>query len=297
MWAKPWKLSEGFAIGGGLIAVGVLLQLLSGPVDWDAFARPVNIITLWVFIGIIVLSHLLRNKVYVLRYLGSFAAAVPAMVYAVSMTIIMGLTLQTGEGRWFNNMLSFWPFVLTYVYIAYILGLVIMRRATGMRFTAASMKRDIPFMMNHLGLFLAMVTATLGNPDMKHLKMIAYENTVERRAIDDRMRVWNMPFSVELKRFIMETYDDGSPRRFASDLNIVTPEGENIRATVDVNHPIKVDGWKIYQFGYDVSMGAESDMSIIEFVYDPWLPAVYTGIYMMLAGALLMFIGLNKNRQ
>ena len=35
-----------------------------------------------------------------------------------------------------------------------------------------NLKRDIPFLLNHLGLFLAMTTATLGNADMQLLKMI-----------------------------------------------------------------------------------------------------------------------------
>jgi hypothetical protein len=51
-----------------------------------------------------------------------------------------------------------------------------------------------------------------------------------------------------------------------------------------------VDGWKIYQFGYDTQQGANSRISILELVSDPWLPFVYTGIYMMLAGAVCMFV-------
>ena len=37
--------------------------------------------------------------------------------------------------------------------------------------------------------------------------------------------------------------------------------------------------------------GHEGIVSILELVRDPWLPAVYTGIYMLIAGALfLLFI-------
>ena len=88
----------------------------------------------------------------------------------------------------------------------------------------------------------------------------------------------------------METYSDGSPRRFASEIQILTQSGDNLLATVDVNHPVKVEGWRIYQYGYDTSMGARSNTSILELVSDPWLPFVYVGIYMMLIGAVLMFI-------
>jgi cytochrome c biogenesis protein ResB len=94
----------------------------------------------------------------------------------------------------------------------------------------------------------------------------------------------------------METYDDGKPKRFASEIRVQTKAGKTVEAVVDVNKPFEVDGWKIYQYGYDTQMGAESRVSILELVSDPWLPLVYTGIYMMLAGAVCMFFGGNKKK-
>ena len=88
----------------------------------------------------------------------------------------------------------------------------------------------------------------------------------------------------------MEQYDDGSPKRFASEVNIMTKSGKNIHTTIDVNKPVEVEGWKIYQYGYDTQMGAMSQISILELVNDPWLPLVYLGIYMMLSGAVFMFV-------
>ncbi len=98
-----------------------------------------------------------------------------------------------------------------------------------------------------------------------------------------------LPIAIELERFIMEKYDDGSPKRFASDIHITTRSGKDLRTTVDVNKPAEVEGWKIYQYSYDTEAGEKSQISIFEIVSDPWLPAVYTGIYMMIAGAVLMF--------
>ena len=108
--------------------------------------------------------------------------------------------------------------------------------------------------------------------------------------MDGQQRIVEMPIAIELKEFIMETYDDGSPKRFASDIQILTKTGKNIRTNVEVNKPAEVDGWKIYQYGYDTEMGAKSRISILELVSDPWLPLVYTGIYMMLGGAVCMFM-------
>lgn len=279
-------MKKGFLIGGSIIFAGLMLQLSVGPVALGAFAWPVNGFVLAGFLTLIAAVFLLRKKVNACRFIGSHQAAIPALVYAVALTIVMGLTRQTVNGSWLNNMLAFWPFVLIYVYIALILGVVILRRVTHL----TCWRRDLPFLLNHLGLFLAMTTATLGNADMQRLRMVTAVGESEWRALTQESVVRELPLTIELKKFIMETYDDGSPKRFASEIQIQTKSGKNIGATVDVNKPVEVEGWKIYQYGYDTQMGAMSQISILELVSDPWLPLVYMGIYMMLGGAVCMFI-------
>ncbi len=283
-------MKEGFLIVGGLIIAGLMLELGVGSVVWDAFRWPVNGIVLAGFLSIIAIIFLLRKRVYAFQFIGTYSAAIPAIASAVVLTIIMGLNRQTGSDKWMNNMLSFWSFVLIYVYIAVILGQIILRRILIFQCSMSYLKRDIPFLLNHLGLFLAMTTATLGNADIQRLKMITEKGVTEWRALTSQQQIVEMPITIELKRFIMETYNDGSPKRFASDIQINTKTGKNIRTTVEVNKPGEVDGWKIYQYGYDTQMGAMSQISILELVSDPWLPFVYTGIYMMLAGAVCLFV-------
>ena len=278
-------MKEGFLVGGGLIVAGLILELSVGQVVWEAFAWPVNGIVLAAFVAMIVAMHLLRKKVYAFRFLSTYQAAIPVMCYAVVLTIIMGLTRQTNNGSWINNMVTFWPFVLIYVYMALIVGLVVLKSALHLKTPS-----KIVAGLFHLGLFITMTTATLGNADMQRVKMITAIGEPEWRALDQQGRVKEMPLTIELKRFIMETYDDGSPKRFASEIQILTKSEKNIQTTVDVNKPVEVDGWKIYQYGYDTSMGAKSNTSILELVSDPWLPYVYLGIYMMLAGGVLMFV-------
>ena len=302
-------MKEGFLIGGGLIIVGLILELSVGLVNWDAFRWPVNGIVLAGFLALIAIIFLLRKRVYGFQFIGTYKAAIPALVYAVVLTIIMGLTRQKsltpssspmGEGSlWINYMLNFWPFVLIYVYIAVILGLTVLRQLKSWAAANFSLFTLHFSLFSHLGLFLAMTTATLGNADMQRLKMITMKGEPEWRALTSQQQIVEMPIAIELKEFIMETYDDGKPKRFASDI-IITPNSaltshtspltSSIVTTVEVNKPVEVDGWKIYQYGYDTQMGAMSQYSILELIRDPWLPLVYTGIYMMLAGALLMML-------
>lgn len=286
MWTKPGTQKEGFLIGGSFVIAGLALQLSIGPVTWEVFAWPANGIVFAGFLMMITLIFLLRKKVDVFQFLGTYQAAIPAMVYAVVLTIVMGLTRQEVNGTWLKNMLTFWPFVLIYVYIAVILGVIILRRLIHL----SNWKRDVPFLFNHVGLFLALTTATLGNADMQRVKMITTVGEPEWRALTQDGALKEMDITIELKKFIMETYDDGSPKRFASEIRIQTKSDKSIETVVDVNKPYEFDGWKIYQYGYDTQMGAQSQVSILELVCDPWLPFVYTGIYLMLAGAVCLFV-------
>ena len=283
---KPWNLLEGFAIGAVLIGIGLILQWTIGPVVWSVFSWPVNGITLTLFLLAIVLMTVLAKQCRLFRFLSTQQVAIPTLVYAVVLTIVMGLTQQKAGGRGIDNMLSYWPFVLIYALMAIVLGMVCLRRLLHFRFSIANLQ----FMAFHLGLFIVLLTATLGNADMQRLKLISFVGQIEWRGVNEENRVVETPLAIELQRFIMETYDNGSPKRFASEIVVRTKGGEAKHAVVDVNKPVRIGGWKIYQYGYDTQKGAESQMSILELVRDPWLPAVYTGIFLMPLGALLMFM-------
>ena len=289
MWSKPYKMKEGFLIGGGLILAGLILQVSIGPVVWNTFRWPVNGIMLAVLFCIIATIFLLSNKVKSLQFFASNKAAVPALTYAVMLTIVMGLTRQEGN-HWLNNMLSFWPFVLTYLYLTIILGLVVLRQLRTWATAKFSLTAFPSSLLSHLGLFIALTTATLGSADMLRVKMVTAKGAPEWRAMDQQGMIIELPFTIELRQFIMETYDDGKPKRYASDILIQDKTDKNIQATIDVNKPLDIDGWKIYQFGYDTRMGAKSQTSIFELVYDPWLPIVYAGIYLLLGSVILMLL-------
>jgi cytochrome c biogenesis protein len=61
-----------------------------------------------------------------------------------------------------------------------------------------------------------------------------------------------LPFSVELKKFIVEYYSTGMPKLFASEIVIHDKStGEKIPTRVEVNHPASYRGIEIYQSGFD----------------------------------------------
>ena len=61
-----------------------------------------------------------------------------------------------------------------------------------------------------------------------------------------------LPFSIELKKFIVEYYSTGMPKLFASDIIIHDKEtGDKIATRVEVNHPASYKGVEIYQSSFD----------------------------------------------
>ena len=291
-------------------------------------------------------------------------------------------------------MISSWPFVLLYFWMVTALGLTILRASFPFRIGRLS------FLLNHVGLFVALITATLGNADMQRLKMTTRMGNAEWRATDDKGKLIELPLAIELKDFTIDEYppklmlidnetggvlpekspvhfllEDGvsegslldwdlfveqsipmaasvatedtlkftdfhsmgatyavhlkavnrknkqtkegwvscgsflfpykalrldsltslvmperEPRRFASDVMVYTKNKQTKEACIEVNKPLSIAGWKIYQLSYDETKGKWSRMSVFELVRDPWLPIVYTGILMMIAGAIGLFL-------
>jgi len=386
-------MKEGFLIGGGVLFVGLMLQLAVGPVRWDLVAAPVNVILLVLFLLMLGAMYALRHKVYLFEWMMHLQAAVPALCYTLGLTIVMGLVAQTDEGGgipWLSRMLDFWPFVLTYVWLMVIVGLATLNHLFRFRL------QEIPFLLNHLGLFMALVCGALGGADMQRLQMTVRPGAPEWRAQDEAGNMHELDLAVELHAFTIDEYppklmladktsgradraagaitleegvsegelgdwhirilqqlpeaaaitgEDGiryehwnsvgntyaveveasrgsetvqgwvtcgsyafpkqallldgqqqlimparTPRRFASDVTVLTKKGESRDVVIEVNKPFKMAGWKIYQYSYDERLGKWSDISILELIRDPWQPFVLTGILMMLAGALCLFL-------
>jgi cytochrome c biogenesis protein len=68
----------------------------------------------------------------------------------------------------------------------------------------------------------------------------------------DGVLLQELPFSVELKKFIIEHYPSGMPKLFASEVVIHDKAtGEAIPARIEVNHPAHYKGVEIYQSSFD----------------------------------------------
>ena len=92
------------------------------------------------------------------------------------------------------------------------------------------------------------------NPTFRGNLLVA-EGTQSSTAIlsqSDGILLQELPFAIELKKFIVEYYSTGMPKLFASDIIIHDKKtGEKIPARVEVNHPASYRGVEIYQSSFD----------------------------------------------
>ena len=287
LFSKPWKMTAGFLFGGALVLAGLVLQVVKGPVDWDDFLTfPAGIIFLVLSSLVLVTAFLLRKRVGFFGWLGSPASAVPSIAWTLVLTIIMGFTAQVPSRGWLGSMTTFLPFVFVYTWMTAVVGMVALNHLS--RLTRSW--REVSASLNHLGLYVILVCATLGSADKQTLEMTLHEGAAETAALREDGTSVDTGLSILLNDFIMETYPSGMPKRIASDVLVRRKSGEDIPAVIEVNKPLKVDGWKMYQYDYDSEAGSESTVSVLQLVRDPWLPLVFTGIFMMLVGALLLMV-------
>ena len=92
------------------------------------------------------------------------------------------------------------------------------------------------------------------NPTFRANLLVA-ENSSSSTAIvsqSDGILIQDLPFAIELKKFIVEYYSTGMPKLFASDIVIHDKAtGEKQEARVEVNHPAHFKGIEIYQSSFD----------------------------------------------
>lgn len=79
------------------------------------------------------------------------------------------------------------------------------------------------------------------------------------------------------------------PQSYSSRVKVYTRKGEIIEGDIEVNSPLKVGSWRIYQYSYDTRKGGASEYSVLELVHDPWVIPAYVGYILLLTGSVTLF--------
>ena len=399
LWENPWGYAESFFIGFGLIITGFFIEAFVTTSNTITIQYPTNIFILLGYITLLFICFKWLNSSPLITWLTKVPASISSIVLVTIMVMIMGIIPQVPTQNknintlGLNHITTNWAFILILFQFLTCLGLISIKKLVQFRWA------NTGFILNHVGLFLALTAGVLGSGDLQRLTLNVYEGKPSLIATDvDRNQV-ELPFAVYLNDFLIEEYnpklalvdnitgsissndgknlyivkkgetlyfnnfevkiddylpnairfgmryesvnEQGAPpaanitikniennsikkawissgsfrypyesvkisedyslvmtipeaKKFSSDIDILTKEGERIKTVLEVNKAFKYNGWKIYQLSYNDKMGKWSDLSVIELVKDPWLPLIYIGIFMMIAGAIYMFWMGNK---
>jgi len=399
LWENPWGYVESFFIGFGLLVTGFFLEMFVASDTPFTISYPYNIVFLVGYIIILFILYKWFSTTQLIRWLTKVPASISSIALVTLLVMIMGIIPQIpSESNFINNLglnhiTSNWAFLLIVFQFLTCLGLISIKRILQFKWS------NFGFILNHVGLFLALVSGMLGTGDLQRLSINVYEGEPSWIATNAKKNKVELPFAFYLKDFLIEEYHPklalvdnktgsiahnngknlylvnegetyyfqnfevtinkfltsagrigdryfpvnelGSPpaasitvkntkndsiqsawissgsfrypyeslkisedysvvmtipevKKFSSDIDILTKEGERISTVLEVNKPFKYKGWKIYQLSYDDKMGKWSNLSVLELVKDPWLPVIYIGIFMMIAGAIYMFWVGNK---
>ncbi|MDR2128728.1 MAG: cytochrome c biogenesis protein ResB [Burkholderiaceae bacterium] len=93
-----------------------------------------------------------------------------------------------------------------------------------------------------------------GNPTFRG-NLFVPEGAISSTAVlsqSDGVLLQDLPFAIELKKFIVEYYDSGMPRLFASEVTLHDrATGQQVDKRIEVNHPARFKGIEIYQSSFD----------------------------------------------
>ena len=253
------------------LGVSAIVQAIVGAFPLSIVRFPLNVILMALWLVLLVELYRRRDRSKVAQVLLSQAATVISLVLMAAVGIVLGLQREPAS--------TAWPTVVAVLFVLSHLTLVTLRgwrNATGVRWR---------FVVNHAGLWLALVAGFWGAPDREQVRAMVIREVPTREAYDMSGRTTTLDCELQLVDFKIDYYAEGQPSMFEA---TVAVDGES--ATLRVNHPHNRT-WSemIYLVSYDVESPDRARYCVVEVVREPWRWLSVVGIVMLIAGAVLMF--------
>ena len=255
-----------------MVATALLLQSFIGDFPLDIFAFPLNIVVIALWLAIVGVTYKNRNGLKVAQSLLSMRATWLSLGSMVATGIYLGLERVPSSTSWLVVVAIL--FTLTHLLLITMRG---WRTPKGIRWR---------FTLLHVGLIIALGAGFWGAPDREQLRMALKENRPVEKAYHTDGTATRIDHKITLCDLEATYTESGAPTYFAA-----TIEVEGACHTISVNHPYnKTLSEKIYlvSIGNDPMDG--TPYCVVEIVHEPWQWLSLTGIVMLLAGAVMLFI-------
>ena len=282
-----------FARCACLVLAGTALQFLLGDVHFTRWIQyPFSVIIALNFSYLLfLLCGWKRTCTYMYQMADAYSCSIVLLFLLVEI-LVMGIT---GKPLYHS-----WPFVFLLIYLMTILGVRSMIELRHLRTIRIS------GMLSHLSIYILLLAGLFGCLDKRRITVIAHEGYPVGMGINQQKEVQHLPFSVTLHKFILDelpatiTNENGEkhevmrPSGYASEISIQETDGSLRKGIVQVNAPMRVGSWYIYQKSYDLEEGKNSSYSVLECVRDGWYPVAYVSLWMLMLSAIIAIIESRK---
>ena len=259
-----------------IFITGLLIQAFAGYFPAEAFAFPINAAVL--FAALAGLWVLWREKPggAVCRWLASGNASIALIAAFLICCLILGMKMQHADAvsfPGFGNVRRTWWFILISIALMANLFVVILSRR----------KKGIRFILNHIGVLVALIGCFFGAPDHTVSRAIVSGEDVHE-AVGENGEIVPLPAAMKLDGFNVELDQRGNVRNYMA---LIDVDGKKVE--LRVNHPYRISiSEDVYLTSYDRD-NPEPRYCIVEVVRQPWKYLTWAGIVMMMAGSVLMF--------
>ena len=259
-----------------IFITGLLIQAFAGYFPAEAFAFPINAAVL--FAALAGLWVLWREKPggAVCRWLASGNASIALIAAFLICCLILGMKMQDADAAsfpGFGNVRRTWWFILISIALMANLFMVILSRR----------KKGIRFILNHIGVLMALIGCFFGAPDHTVSRAIVSGEAVHE-AVGENGELVPLPAAMKLDGFNVELDQRGNVRNYMA---LIDVDGKKVE--LRVNHPYRISiSEDVYLTSYDRD-NPEPQYCIVEVVRQPWKYLIWAGIVMMMAGGILMF--------
>jgi ResB-like family. len=227
------------------------LQLF-GPPTAHFWRPPLHLLVSGLILAVFLIGLAAPSSRLVRRF-SSPALAVALIASLLFLSLLMGLTPQSLGARpslgWpdrlgLTRLAWSWPFILTYLATLVCLGLTLARRCR-------SFRPKPTFILNHLGLWLLLLSAGLGAAERRSYILWVEEGQVEWRGRTEIGLILDLPLAIELHRFELEHY----PPELALIQRSAEPLATGLKGLtrIDPGRPGllgTIDGWELQLENY-----------------------------------------------
>ena len=257
-------------IWGAYFGVALLCQFLLPDFPTAFFAFPVNdALVLLAMVGLWILR---KEKPVspVTRLLASPSTTSILLALLAASCLCLGLTSRPSPSSWW------FFFLLTALFLPLLMVF----------YAGAFRKRPhrLRFILIHGGLLLALLGGFAGTPDTAEWRLPVGKEWPTRQAYTPQYGKIRLPHSLQLKDFDVTYYANGMPQNFQAHLLLDSTKD----ITLSVNHPYALSpNDDLYLVDYEHV--AEPRFCIVQLVRQPWKYVQSFGIWLLLAGCVLLF--------